>query len=91
MRSTMRYSVGVVGSSSASPHGCLGATGGYGTALVAVLAGARLPVVVTNPRQVRDFARATGQLARTDRLDTQLLARPTATSTTPSRRARSGG
>ena len=52
----------------------LEATGGYETALVAVLATAALPLVVANPRQVRDFAKATGQLAKTDRLDAQLLA-----------------
>jgi transposase len=52
----------------------LEATGGYETALVAALAAATLPVVVANPRQVRDFAKATGQLAKTDRLDAQLLA-----------------
>ena len=52
----------------------LEATGGYETPLVAALAAAALPVVVANPRQVRDFARATGQLAKTDCLDAQLLA-----------------
>ena len=52
----------------------LEATGGYETALVAALAAASLPVVVANPRQVRDCAKATGQLAKTDRLDAQLLA-----------------
>jgi len=52
----------------------LEATGGYETALVAALAAAGLPVVVANPRQVRDFAKATGQLAKTDRLDANLLA-----------------
>lgn len=52
----------------------LEATGGYETALVAALAAAALPVVVVNPRQVRDFAKATGQLAKTDRLDAALLA-----------------
>ncbi len=52
----------------------LEATGGYETALVAAGAAAGLPVVVANPRQVRDFAKATGQLATTDRLDAQLLA-----------------
>ena len=52
----------------------LEATGGYETALVAALAAATFPVVVANPRQVRDFAKATGQLAKTDRLDAQLIA-----------------
>jgi transposase len=51
------------------------ATGGLETALVAELGAAGLPVVVVNPRQVRDFARATGQLAKTDALDARLLAR----------------
>jgi transposase len=50
------------------------ATGGYETAPVAALAHAGLPVIVANPRQVRDFAKATGQLAKTDRLDAHLLA-----------------
>ena len=50
------------------------ASGGYATALVAELGVAGLPVVVINPRQVRDFARATGQLAKTDALDARLLA-----------------
>ncbi len=52
----------------------LEATGGYETALVAALATAGLPVVVANPRQVRDVARATGQLAQTDPLDAHVLA-----------------
>ncbi len=51
----------------------LEATGGYERAVVAGLAG--LPVVVVNPRQVRDFARAHGTLAKTDRLDARVLAR----------------
>jgi transposase len=38
------------------------------------LAGAGLPVAVVNPRQTRDFARATGKLAKTDRRDAQALA-----------------
>ena len=42
--------------------------------LVAALAAASLPVVVVNPRQVRDFARATGRLAKTDSLDAAVLA-----------------
>ncbi len=52
----------------------LEATGGYEAAIVAALAAAQLPVVVANPRQVRDFAKATGQLAKTDALDAQILA-----------------
>jgi transposase len=50
------------------------ATGGYEAALVAALATAGLPVVIVNPRQVRDFAKATGQLAKTDAIDAQVLA-----------------
>jgi transposase len=50
------------------------ATGGYERLLVAALAAAELPVVVINPRQARDFAKATGQLAKTDRIDARLLA-----------------
>jgi transposase len=50
------------------------ATGGYEAPLVAELGSASLPVAVVNPRQVRDFARATGRLAKTDRLDAQTLA-----------------
>lgn len=42
--------------------------------LAAALAAAGLPVAVVNPRQTRDFARATGKLAKTDRLDAQALA-----------------
>jgi len=52
----------------------LEATGGYELLAVAALAAAGLPVVVVNPRQVRDFARATGQLAKTDRIDADILA-----------------
>ncbi len=52
----------------------LEATGGYERAAVAALAAVQLPVVVANPRQVRDFARATGQLAKTDSIDADLLA-----------------
>jgi len=53
----------------------LEATGGLEVPLAGALAAAGLPVVVINPRQVRDFARAAGQLAKTDRLDAQILAR----------------
>jgi transposase len=52
----------------------LEASGGLEIPLVAALANAHLPVVVVNPRQVRDFARATGKLAKTDSLDAQVLA-----------------
>ncbi len=53
----------------------LEATGGLEVPLAAALAVAGLAVAVVNPRQVRDFARAVGQLAKTDALDAQLLAR----------------
>lgn len=53
----------------------LEATGGLEVPLAGALAAVGLPVVVINPRQVRDFARATGQLAKTNRLDAQILAR----------------
>jgi transposase len=52
----------------------LEATGGYEIALVAALTAAQLAVVVVNPRQVRDFARALGLLAKTDRIDAGVLA-----------------
>ena len=52
----------------------LEATGGLELPLVAALAAATLPVVVVNPRQVRDFAWATGTLAKTDALDAGVLA-----------------
>lgn len=53
----------------------LEATGALETALTSALVEAGLPVVVANPRQVRDFARAAGHLAKTDRLDAEILAR----------------
>jgi transposase len=53
----------------------LEATGGFERTVVVALAAAGLPVVVVNPRQVRDFARATGTLAKTDRIDAAILAR----------------
>jgi transposase len=52
----------------------LEATGDLESAVVSALAAAGLPVHVVNPRQVRDFARATGRLAKTDALDAQILA-----------------
>jgi transposase len=50
------------------------ATGGYEAPVVAALATAGVPVAVVNPRQVRDFAKALGRLAKTDRIDAQVLA-----------------
>lgn len=50
------------------------ATGGLETRLASELAAKGLKVAVVNPRQVRDFARATGQLAKTDRVDAAVLA-----------------
>jgi transposase len=52
----------------------LEATGGREALLAAALATADLAVAVVNPRQVRDFARAIGQLAKTDALDAQVRA-----------------
>lgn len=52
----------------------LEATGGHERAVTAALAAAEIPVAVVNPRQVRDFAKATGQLAKSDALDARLLA-----------------
>jgi transposase len=53
----------------------LEATGGMEVRLAAALAAAGLPVAIVNPRQVRAFARATGRLAKTDRLDAAAIAR----------------
>jgi transposase len=53
----------------------LEATGGLQERAAATLAAAGLAVAVVNPRQVRDFAKATGQLAKTDRLDALAIAR----------------
>ena len=50
------------------------ATGGLEKPLVAALQAAHLPIVIVNPRQVRAFAKALGQLAKTDRLDAAVLA-----------------
>ena len=52
----------------------LEASGGLELPLVTALAAEAVPVVVVNPRQVRDFARATGKLAKTDALDAAVLA-----------------
>ena len=53
----------------------LEASGGYERAVVVALSAAGLPVVRVNPRQTRDFARAHGVLAKTDRIDAGVLAR----------------
>jgi transposase len=50
------------------------ATGGYERDVVVALTAAELPVAVVNPRHVRNFARATGRLAKTDRIDASVLA-----------------
>ena len=60
------------------PLGCarivVEATGGYETLVLAALHAAGLPVALVNPRWVRSFAKAIGQLAKTDRIDARLLA-----------------
>jgi len=48
--------------------------GSYQNLLVAALRAAELPVVIVNPRRVRQFARSIGQLAKTDALDARVLA-----------------
>jgi transposase len=52
----------------------LEATGGFETTAAAALAGAGLPLAVVNPRQIRDFARALGKLAKTDAIDAEVIA-----------------
>jgi len=71
----------------------LESTGGLELPLAGALAAASLPVVVVNPRQVRDFAKATGRLAKTDVLDARssptlprLCARPFVPCPTPTPR-----
>ena len=65
------------GSALAGYESCVGVAGslrGMEIPMLSALAAAALPVVVVNPRQVRDFAKATGRLAKTDALDAQVLA-----------------
>ena len=52
----------------------LEATGGFETMVAGTLCAAGLPLAVVNPRQIRDFARATGRLAKTDALDAAVIA-----------------
>ncbi|MGZ2434381.1 hypothetical protein ACVI1T_006343 [Rhizobium redzepovicii] len=49
------------------------ATGGYEMATVRALMAADIPVAVVNPRQIRDFARASGRLAKTDQVDARVI------------------
>src|SRR5262245_30152122 len=51
------------------------ATGGFETVVAAALAGASLPLVIVNPAQVRHFAQAVGQRAKTDPIDAAMIAR----------------
>jgi transposase len=69
----------------------LEATGGLEISVVSALHAAGLPVVVVNPRQVRDFAKALGQLAKTDRLDARVLAHFAAAIKPPLRPLKSKG
>lgn len=59
------------------------ATGGLEIPAAAALSAAGVAVVIGNPRQVRDFAKATGQLAKTDRIDAHVLARSRSTGAVP--------
>ena len=52
----------------------LKATGGFEVTVAAALAGTSLPLAIVNPRRIRDFGRATGRLAKTDRQDAKVLA-----------------
>jgi transposase len=56
-------------------HVCLEATGHYERPLVEVLREQQMPLSIVNPRQVRNFARAGGQLAKTDQIDARVIAR----------------
>jgi transposase len=58
---------------------CLEATGGYERSLRAALQKRNFPVSVVNPRQIRDFARSAGELAKTDAIDAGMIARFAAT------------
>ena len=50
------------------------ASGGYERLIAAALGASGLPIAVVNPRQVRDFARSLGKLAKTDRIDAEVIA-----------------
>ena len=68
----------------------LEATGGYETVVASALAAAQLPLAVINPRQIRDFARSTGKLAKTDRLDAAAIAHFAEAIRPPARRMADG-
>ncbi|MBM4452324.1 MAG: IS110 family transposase, partial [Chloroflexi bacterium] len=51
----------------------LEATGGFEVALAAELGVAKIPTAVVNPRQIRDFAKSVGMLAKTDILDARII------------------
>ena len=68
----------------------LEATGGYETVVASALAAAQLPLAVINPRQMRDFARSTGKLAKTDRLDAAAIAHFAEAIRPPARRVADG-
>lgn len=78
------------------PHVVCEATGRYGRLLARQMGAAGIAMSVVNPRQVRDFARATGQLAKTDALDANVILRfacamqPQPTPPTPAHQARLG-
>jgi transposase len=55
------------------------ATGGYELALACALQAEGLPVAIVNPRRIRDFAKAAGQIAKTDKLDARIIAQFAAT------------
>ena len=68
----------------------LQATGGYETVVASAVAAAQLPLAVINPRQIRDFARSTGKLAKTDRLDAAAIAHFAEAIRPPARRIADG-
>ena len=53
---------------------CLEATGGFERALVKKLTSSKCEVAIVNPRQIRDFAKAAGKLAKTDAIDARVIA-----------------
>ena len=66
--------VEMLSSATAVTSSVVEASGGFEQTMVTELAAASLPIVVVNPTRVRSFARAKGQLAKTDKLDAQMIA-----------------